>query len=404
MNRKKRRLLQQTTVTPAPTVPQPTGWWRLSAVQAFLVTRLGLILLVYVGLRLDPKLGEGVDQPTPFGGSALLDGWTRWDGEWYWKIIRDGYFYTPGAQSSVAYFPGYPLLAKTLSLPFRPFLGPDPAFHLAAILLSLASFLAALLGLERLCAQKLGEAAASRTVWLLALFPFSYFFGATYTEGLFLALAVWSFVFASEGRFGPACFLAGLATGVRSTGALLGLAIGLEYLRARKFDLRALDRSVFALVLLPLGLGLYTLFLALKFSDPLVFLKAESAPGWNHSLTFPSFTPIFEALLGNVDPTRGWRPMMAWYAVLILCMPVLLSWCWRRLGAPLTLFAGLSFCSFFFSGNLVSTGRYLSTVFPLFMVLGERLHGRVRFAVACATFALSLGLFAVEFSHGRAPI
>jgi hypothetical protein len=358
----------------------------------------------YAGLKANPQLGAGVFQPTPFQGFAWLDGWTRWDGEWYWQIARDGYSYTPGAQSSVAFFPGYPLLAKLLSLPLRLFLSEAVAFHLAGIVLSWGCFLIALVGLERLCSRLLGEDAARRAVWLLALYPFSYFFGATYTESLFLALAVWAFAFGLEGRFWPACLLAGAATGVRSTGAFVGAALALEYLRTRDFDVRKLDRSAFAFVLTPFGVGLYVLYLALRFREPLAFLKVEGAAGWGHELRFPDLSPIVEALMGTIHPYPVWRPMMAWYALLIVATPFLLRWSWQKLGAPLTLYCALSFCAFFFSGNLISTGRYLSTVFPFFMVLGLKLRGRVGFGMASAGFAACLCLFAVSFVHGFAPI
>ncbi len=40
----------------------------------------------------------------------------RWDANWYLSIARDGYFYVPGSQSSVAFFPAYPLVLRAVGV------------------------------------------------------------------------------------------------------------------------------------------------------------------------------------------------------------------------------------------------------------------------------------------------
>src|ERR1700716_2242392 len=50
---------------------------------------------------------------TGFGG-PLVQAWVRWDSGWYADIARDGYWYIPGRQSPVAFFPGYPLVMRAL--------------------------------------------------------------------------------------------------------------------------------------------------------------------------------------------------------------------------------------------------------------------------------------------------
>ena len=43
-----------------------------------------------------------------FVGRPWLAGWIRWDSGWYGMIASRGYWYLPGRQSPVAFFPGYP--------------------------------------------------------------------------------------------------------------------------------------------------------------------------------------------------------------------------------------------------------------------------------------------------------
>jgi len=49
-------------------------------------------------------------RPAPHALSAhhWLEAWSWWDGAWYVDIATRGYFFVPGRQSSVAFFPAYP--------------------------------------------------------------------------------------------------------------------------------------------------------------------------------------------------------------------------------------------------------------------------------------------------------
>ncbi len=53
--------------------------------------------------------------PRGGGSPRLLDSFANWDGYWYAKIARNGYSYDPRAQSSVAFFPAYPVLTMAVS-------------------------------------------------------------------------------------------------------------------------------------------------------------------------------------------------------------------------------------------------------------------------------------------------
>ena len=49
-----------------------------------------------------------------FAGDGFWGGWVRFDGGWYTKIAAEGYSYLPGAQSTVAFFPAYPLAIRAV--------------------------------------------------------------------------------------------------------------------------------------------------------------------------------------------------------------------------------------------------------------------------------------------------
>lgn len=69
-----------------------------------------------------------------FDGSTMpfVEGWNRWDADWYWQIWHDGYGFDP---HTLVFMPGFPWLAGIISvLTFT-------SFGLASMFLNLAAFL-----------------------------------------------------------------------------------------------------------------------------------------------------------------------------------------------------------------------------------------------------------------------
>ena len=180
---------------------------------------------------------------------------------------------TRGRPSTPAFFPLYPFLVAVVGFLL---LGHDV---LAGVLVSLAAGAAAFVLLHRLTADRLGEDAARRTILFLALAPTSLFFGAVYSESLFLLLAVASFLLAERGRFWGAGAAAGLALLTRSAGIALLPALALLAWRApdRK-------RALAGVAMAPLLFPLYPLLLAFWIGRPLAFLDAQKAV-WERRLS-----------------------------------------------------------------------------------------------------------------------
>ena len=83
--------------------------------------------------------------------------------------------------------------------------GASTAFALGGTLISLGAFFGALVYLYRLARDILdNEDAARGAVWLLATFPFALFYGAVYSESLFLLGAVAAFYHFRRCEYVPA--------------------------------------------------------------------------------------------------------------------------------------------------------------------------------------------------------
>jgi Gpi18-like mannosyltransferase len=233
-----------------------------------------LLVAVFAALSFGPATGGlaaenavkfDTPQLTHAFADPLLAPLARWDAVWYLRVADSGY---GGSEARAAFFPLYPLLVRTLATPF----GASPAALLvAAYAVALGAFLAALNLLYRLVALELGPPLARPALLLLAVFPAALYFGAPYAESLFLALSVGAFYAARTGRWAWAGACAAAAAATRNSGVLLMLPLAIVWWSSRERD----ARGAAWLLLAPLGLGAYALYLGLAEGDALLFLHAH---------------------------------------------------------------------------------------------------------------------------------
>ena len=379
------------------------------AIVPWVASRAALVLAVYFTLRSttierpDPSLDamplrSSGDSWRAFPDLLWLDGWIRWDSAWYWNIVNQGYAMHAGDPSNVAFFPLYPLVSWTVSLPFRLALSPDRAFYLAGFIVSQAAFLLALLGLARLGVELVGHDGTKRSLWLLCLSPFSFFFSAAYTESLYLALAVWSFYWAQRNRWVAACVLAALCSATRSLGILLAPILALQYWAQRGDRSAAVGKDALALLIAPLGLLLFMVYLWLHVGDPLAFMHVQAAGAWERSLSLFYLRGQISYVLdpGNYFYDRAMEAWQLLFLVSSLALSFLAMW---RLGPGYGLFALASSLVVMFSGSSLSMGRLLSVLFPIFLVAGSLLKSRIAFVSACVLMSPFLISYACGFAR-----
>jgi hypothetical protein len=175
--------------------------------------------------------------PLSFRGAGVLEGWVRFDGGWYRLIATQGYGYTPGQQSSVAFWPSYPLAMRALGLATGDVL-------LAGILLTFACGLGTAVLFYRWCCRLMEPASAKLAVVLLLVFPYAwYLYGAVYADALFLVATIGAFVLLERDRPVLAGLVAAVATAARPVG--MGVVIGLVVVmldRRGVIDIPYLDR------------------------------------------------------------------------------------------------------------------------------------------------------------------
>lgn len=378
---------------------------------AFGSTRLLLIVTGHLVLTVFPAHPVESWQGIVFPGNNWIDGWVRWDSMWYEAIVNNQPRFLPAGHSTANFFPLYSFVSWTVALPIRLLLDHERAFYIGGLIVSSASFLLALIAVFRLALKLAGADVAVRTVWLIAVFPFSFFLTAVYADAFYFCLAAWSLAFAYEGRWPVACALAAMAAMTRIPGLALFPAIGLEYLRQQDFNLRSLKKQWPSLVILVAGVLLIAAYHAWRYGDALAFLHARQQ-GWGRASGFAAFQRDFNyffqgSLFGcgsvgeclrEFEFTRN--VLGYWYVALIPLSIASVLYARRTLGVGLTVWALTSIAMGLVNG-LDGTGRFTAVLFPVFIGLAMALRSRATFVAACAVFVPFLLLFFAQFARWR---
>ena len=324
-------------------------------------------------------------------GSVL----SRWDGGWYLSIVRDGYpsFVPSGvgvaAQSSIAFFPGYPLLIRGLSSPF----GLPPEFVGCAV--SLIAGLAACMGLWQLAVRLSDQATANRSVALFAFLPSAFVLSMVYSDALFLALAVWCLLALLDERWATAGTAAAMAGLVRPTAVALCVACAWGAVVAIRNG--GSWRALIAPVLAPWGAFLYLGYIWIHTGDALAFFEVESR-GWGNHLDLGASN--IRAALRHAGEMRL-TFFVALVALVVGGMGVGL-WLLIRWHAPGVVVAYVSVVMglAILGSNPVSMPRFLLAAFPLLIPLARRLSYRTTMAIAATSGVLMATHF---FVTGLSP-
>ncbi len=395
-----------------------------------------LLVAIFAALSFGPASGglaaenaQKFDEPAlthPLGAAAdvLFSPLARWDSVWYLRVAGSGY-----ADSDVraAFFPLYPLLVRGLGELGG---GSDGALLLAAYIISLTAFLGALTLLHRLAALELGRPLAVPTLMLLAVFPGALYFGAPYSESLFLLLSVAAFYGARTGNWALAGVSAAGAAATRSAGIVLLLPLALLWWTsgsgARPTNARApllpgprRARDAAWLLLVPLGTAAYAAYLGLAEGDPLRFLNVQEA--WSRHFAGP-FVGAWDGLTAAVDGVRqlasGQRAHVYFeqaggdpYRVaalnillfgFLVFVAVAAVGVWRRLPRPYAVYVVAALAlplSFPVEPQpLMSLPRFVAVLFPVFMWLAVWCEERRLTDRALVVSAIGLGLFTAQYA------
>ena len=365
---------------------------------------LKLALLGFGVLALGMITGQAVS-----GLHDVLGIWSRWDAPHYLDLAVLGYSaLDPGVPTIdgvarafpgdlpfyIVFFPFFPWLTGALNALLH-----DPIVS-AFVVSGIASLFVGPL-LYRLVRADFDREVATYAAWFLLIFPTAYFLHIGYTESLFLALVLGSFLAARHDRWWLAGVLGGLAALTRLNGLLLVPALGTEAWIAWRVDpARRLRLEWLAILLVAAGFLAYLALNLAVYGDAFAFLTIQREH-W-----FKQFAPPWVGIGGVIDRIRlggtsnalmlGWMELafiaLGLVGTLVAALRFRLSWFTWMAGNWL-LFTSTSF--------VLSVPRYSLTLFPLFAWFGL-VARRPGWAIALSIVSIGLlGFFASQFAIGR---
>lgn len=320
-------------------------------IKSFILWRIIITVVAVLAIKYIPLSGVNF-----FGGryinyitNPLFWSWANFDGEHYVDITRFGY--GNGEQS---FFPFYPLIIKTISLIFNFKVLGIFSYTLTGILISNVSIIIALFGLYKLVRIDYSERIARLTLVLLLLFPTSYFFGAVYTESLFLALVVWSFYYFRTHKIVKALILGVLSSLTRIVG------------------------------IIPVGVLLYASYSKYKWNDFFAFFHSASRFGEQRSDHLILLPQVFYRYIVKIIPNLDWNYFPVVFttlleitiAVLFLYL-IIISFTKTRI--EYWIFMTFGYLVPTLSGSFSSLPRYVLVLFPAFIYLATILDNKNKY-------------------------
>jgi hypothetical protein len=329
-----------------------------------------------------------------FSLESYTDMSMRKDAYWYKIIATDGYpqgvrqadqtrqlDFTEG-QSSWAFFPFYPVSNRWIKEVMQ--LEYEQAAFLTSILFSLAAIIGCYYFF--MLYWKDADKAFFTTV-LIFVFPFHFYFSMFLSEGPFLAFLIWSFYAAKKNRPVLLSILLIPLILLRPNGMVLFLPLFLYILEQKDipilqfFCLKKGFKNIF--VFLPAVLCFIGYCFYQKAMTGYYFAFSEAQQGWGKEFMFPLLA-LFRR--GDVN-----YQVTSFYAVFII---LLLLVKWKRFPLSFNIMILISVLLPLSAGSTYGMIRYMSVVFPLFIIITDQLFFfRRKVLILSLLFFLQLGSF-----------
>lgn len=285
-------------------------------------------------------LGGGMEK---YLSNPYLWSWANFDGEHYLSIAKIGY-----SNGEQAFFPFYPILIK--------YLGNNVW---SGILISNIAFLLALFGLYKLIKLDYSEKIAIGAIGLMLVFPSSFYFGAVYTESLFLMLVVWTFYLFRTKKY------------------IFGFIAG---------SLSSLTRVI---GLIPVGVLGYMGYSKYKWDDYLAFFHAAKNFGEQRSDHLIILPQVFYRYFVKIIPNLTWSYFPVVFTTLLeliigITFLYLLVVSFKKIRIEYWLFLLFGYLTPTFSGSFSSLPRYVIVLFPAFIFMAvkfEKLNIYLRYLI-----------------------
>ncbi len=324
--------------------------------------------------------------------------WANFDGVLYLRIAGHGY------TNEGRFFPFYPFLIRYSQYLFPDHQSYGPTQFFVGFFISNIAFFLSLVVLYKLLRLDYSEKIAWRTILYLLVFPTAFFYGALYTESLFLLFCLLSLYLARKKHWFEASMTAVILSVVRPIGLLILPALVVEFMLTYRNEWRRHVPNILYFLLIPTGLLAYAYYCLRKWGDSLYFLHAQAAVGNGRTVsnlvnplqTIYRYFKIFIHV--PINQYEWWIAAVELLTFLIICYLLYQAWK-HKIRLSYLLFSALAFLIPVLSGTFTGLPRYVVVLFPVFIALTLMKNQWVKYTYVIISLIVSFLLLAA-FSRG----
>jgi Gpi18-like mannosyltransferase len=271
-----------------------------------------------------------------------------WDSGHYFNIAQNGY----SNPELYAFFPGYPISIFTINLLAQ-------NVQLSAVLSSFIFGIFWVPPFQSVAENYMSRQAALRCTFLMAFFPYTFFFTTVaYSESLLLFATVVSWYFYLKDKVFYASLLTAMATLTRMVGIIIALPMFIDLVYRRAY------KRVFYVFASPIVLFLWLGYCYSRTGDWLFSITAQGRY-WN----MYSFRLFVADLVVNKVQSISLIYVIGVASFFVIGFIIYLG---RGIDWRLTVYSIVYFSFIFYFADLWSVIRYLSFIFPLWITLTLR--------------------------------
>lgn len=308
----------------------------------------------------------------------FLGYWNRWDAPHYIELAQNGYaaHVENGEHLFLVFFPLYPWLVKLVHVVIREWQAACLVVSTLAYAVGCCFFYAAL-------ALDYGKKIAYKSVVLMSVYPFAFFYGAMMTESLFFCTISAGFYFIKKHNW-PAVGVVGILCALcRVQGVIIMGVAGVEllteyplfdYIKKKKWKeyFREVISKGIWLLLVPIGNLIYFSINYAVEGDPFRF-RIYQEQHWFHRPIYFAYElrdivrDLFNPEVGSSVKMCIWMPETVLFVVTMVLLYYGLTRHPLKYTAYLLVYTMINYSVTW----LVSGGRYMLCAFPLFIIAAE---------------------------------
>lgn len=314
--------------------------------------------------------GENISFAELIGGAFAVSG----DSPHYLYLAEHGYTAVGDQAKLIVFYPLYPLLVRIFNVIFQ-------NYFISGVIVSNLSFMAAACMFYELLRLDYSDKQAASGLCLLMVAPFSMFYGAIFTESVFLLTTVLCLYFMRTKKPGWMALCGFLACLSRTQGVILFVcalvSVVYDLIHEKKFKIKEFLWSL----IIPLGFFVYLLMNQLIFGNWFQYLEFQAAAPWYNKAQWFGKTLSYSYNMAQAYPYLGRIVYLPQLVLFFLGTFSIFYGIYKKVRTEYLVYLGAYIFTCYTHGWLISGSRYMCACIPLYIIFASVKNKYVRYTL-----------------------